>query len=93
VFTQVTIDSQGNPHFRHNAYKTDGKDYPAYGDDNLLAALTGTRPGTTSVKVMDAYTVVVTAKDGKGVAGPSGTSTVSRDGKTLTQGNVVLDRQ
>ena len=85
VFTQAIIDAQGNPHFIHNAYKLDGKDYPSYRDADLLPVLAGTqKPGTTSVKLVDAYTVFVSTKDGKGVAAVPYAATVSKDGKTLT---------
>jgi hypothetical protein len=86
IFTQATIDAQGNPHFIHNAYKVDGKDYPSYDEANLLPSLAGAKTlRTTSVKVVDAYTATVSIKDDKGVAGIPYTDTVSRDGKTLTR--------
>jgi hypothetical protein len=84
VFTMSAIDAQGNPGFSQTAFKLDGKDYPTYNDNTLLPFAAGAKAGTTSVKIVDAYTTITTPKDAKGLAGLPTTGTVSKDGKTLT---------
>ena len=69
-----------------SAYKLDGREYPNYNTAaiNDLMATGAKTKATTSAKVMDAYTVVVTQRNADGVVGIPFTRVVSKDGKTMT---------
>jgi hypothetical protein len=87
-FTVVTIsgtDGNGNPTIQQMTYKIDGKDYPNYTTLSLAEfSATGAKPGTTTLKVVDEYTVAIQTKDAKGVPGIPILRSVSKDGKTVT---------
>jgi hypothetical protein len=74
--------------------KFDGSDAPVFTQADLLAFLqAGTKPmGTRAYKVVDAYTTEQTNKTGAAVNNTV-TTTVSRDGKTLTETVKAFDAQ
>ena len=86
VVTQTNVDAQGNPTLALSAFKIDGREYPNYNRATIAELLaTGTKTkGTTSAKLVDAYTVIVTQRNDAGVVGIPTTRTVSKDGKTMT---------
>ena len=74
--------------------KLDGNDAPVYTQADLLAFLqAGTKPmGTRAYKVVDPYTTTQTNKTGA-VVNNTVTTTVSKDGKTLTETVKAFDAQ
>jgi len=70
------INAQGHPIFAQVAYQFDGTDYP-------LATLGAQTVTTVAFKLVDADTVETILKTGGKVTSTS-TSTVSKDGKTMT---------
>jgi len=79
LFTVEGINAQGNPIFAQVAHKLDGKDYPVA----TLGVQTVSDHRTDSFKLVDAYTVEFIDKRG-GKVFATGTLTVSKDGKTMT---------
>ena len=74
-FTNVGVNSEGNPTHNEWSGKFDGKDNPVKGDPNR---------DTAALKKIDDYTIeIVNKKDGKVTT--TIRSVFSRDGKTRTQ--------
>jgi hypothetical protein len=88
VGTIVTIAADGTPTFNQTVSKYDGKDYSNYGNASLAdLQASGAKAGTMAYKVLDEYSVQLTAKGPDGnVTAPNQTRirTVSQDGKTMT---------
>lgn len=74
-FTNVGVNSEGNPTHNEWSGKFDGKDNPVKGDPNR---------DTAALKKIDDYTIEITnKKDGKVTT--TARAVFSRDGKTRTQ--------
>ena len=74
-FTNVGVNSEGNPTHNEWSGKFDGKDNPVKGDPNR---------DTAALKKIDDYTIEITnKKDGKVTT--TSRAVFSRDGKTRTQ--------
>lgn len=76
VATYEATDRQGQRAFTHYAYKRDGKEYP----ELIRGASTA---ATIAFAAVDAYTSTFVIKQ-DGVISTTGTVTVSRDGRTMT---------
>lgn len=86
VLLLTSIDAKGTPSFELHTYKIDGKPYPLHNAETLAGLMAHGRQTnlTRSYRRIDPSTVEFTTyTDGK-PGGPTGTVSVSKDGKTST---------
>ncbi len=91
----TVIDSIGNAaDFTFATARYDEKEYPVYTSRTLGAFLSdGTKPArTVAFKRVDLYTLEYTDRENGKVSG-TGSSTVSKDGKTITETDLTFDGQ
>ena len=87
-----TIDKAAD--FAYTAARYDEKEYPVYTSETLGTFLSaGTMPArTVAFKRADLYTLEYTDRQNGKITG-TGTSIVSKDGKTITETNRTFDSQ
>jgi len=77
------------------AARYDGKEYPSYASSSELGAYlaTGTKPArTVTFKLVDSHTLEFADRE-NGKVSTAGVSTVSSDGKVLTETDRLFDKQ